>query len=87
MCEHNVAEHMEKFSTPTIIGFIARLEIEVIHVCVEETKTSVKPSSPLQSTCKTHRDRSQPSDHSGRRPKPRDRDWGEHPQAGVDYAH
>ena len=41
MCEHNVAGHVDKFSTPSMIGLIEPASIEAIHVRMEEGQTSV----------------------------------------------
>ena len=41
VCEHNVAGHVDKFSTPSMIGLIEPASIEAIHVRMEEGQTSV----------------------------------------------
>ena len=41
VCEHNVAGHVDKFSTPSMIGLIERASIEAIHVHMEEGQALV----------------------------------------------
>ena len=41
VCEHNVAGHVDKFSTPSMIGLMERASIEAIHQFLEEGQTSV----------------------------------------------
>ena len=41
VCKHNVAGHVDKFSTPSMIDLIERASIEAIHVHMEESQTSV----------------------------------------------
>jgi predicted thioesterase len=41
VCEHNVAGHVDKFSTPSMIGLMERAAIEAIHQFLEEGQTSV----------------------------------------------
>jgi len=41
VCEYNVAGHVDKFSTPSMIGLIERLSIEAIHVHMEEGQALV----------------------------------------------
>ena len=41
VCEHNVAGHVDKFSTPSMISLMERAAIEAIHGCLEEGQTSV----------------------------------------------
>lgn len=41
VCEHNVAGHVDKFSTPSMIGLMERASIEAIHEHLAEGQTSV----------------------------------------------
>ena len=41
VCEHNVAGHVNKFSTPSMISLMERAAIEAIQGYLEEGKTSV----------------------------------------------
>ena len=41
VCEHNVAGHVGKFSTPSMISLMEQAAIEAIHGCLEEGQTSV----------------------------------------------
>ena len=41
VCEHNVAGHVNKFSTPSMISLMERAAIEAIQGCLEEGQTSV----------------------------------------------
>ncbi|MEE2881687.1 MAG: thioesterase family protein [Chloroflexota bacterium] len=41
VCEHNVAGHVDKFSTPSMIGLMERAAIEAIQLCLEDGQTSV----------------------------------------------
>ena len=41
VCEHNVAGHVDKFSTPSMISLMERAAIEAIQGCLEEGQTSV----------------------------------------------
>ena len=34
VCEHNVAGHVDKFSTPSMIGLMERAAIEAIQLCL-----------------------------------------------------
>ena len=41
VCEHNVAGHVSKFSTPSMIGLMERASIDAVHALLEEGQTSV----------------------------------------------
>lgn len=41
VCEHNVAGHVNKFSTPSMISLMERASIEAVHLYLEEGQTSV----------------------------------------------
>ena len=41
VCEHNVAGHVDKFSTPSMIELMERAAIEAIQLCLEDGQTSV----------------------------------------------
>ncbi len=41
VCEHNVAGHVDKFSTPSMIGLMERASIEAISGLLGEGQTSV----------------------------------------------
>ncbi len=41
VCEHNVAGHVGKFSTPSMISLMEQAAIEAIHGCLEKGQTSV----------------------------------------------
>ncbi len=41
VCEHNVAGHVDKFSTPSMIGLMEQASIEAISGLLEEGQTSV----------------------------------------------
>ena len=41
VCEHNVAGHVDKFSTPSMIGLMERAAIETIQLCLNGGQTSV----------------------------------------------
>ena len=41
VCEHNVAGHVDKFSTPSMISLMERAAIEAIDPYLEEGQTSV----------------------------------------------
>ncbi len=41
VCEHNVAGHVDKFSTPSMIGLMERASIEAVDRFLEEGQTSV----------------------------------------------
>ncbi len=41
VCEHNVAGHVDKFSTPSMIGLMERASIEAISGLLGEEQTSV----------------------------------------------
>ena len=41
VCEHNVAGHVDKFSTPSMISLMERAAIEAIQGYLEEGQTSV----------------------------------------------
>ena len=41
VCEHNVAGHVDKFSTPSMISLMERASIEAIHEHLVEGQTSV----------------------------------------------
>ena len=41
VCEHNVAAHVEKFSTPSMIGLMERAAVEAVHAFLDEGQTSV----------------------------------------------
>jgi fluoroacetyl-CoA thioesterase len=41
VCEHNVAGHVDKFSTPSMISLMERASIQAIHDYLEEGQTSV----------------------------------------------
>ncbi len=41
VCEHNVAGHVDKFSTPSMISLMERASIQGIHELLEEGQTSV----------------------------------------------
>lgn len=41
VCEHNVARHVEKFSTPSMIELMERASIQAIHGLLDEGQTSV----------------------------------------------
>lgn len=41
VCEHNVAGHVDKFSTPSMISLMERAAIEAIQGYLEAAKTSV----------------------------------------------
>ena len=41
VCEHNVAGHVDKFSTPSMIGLMERAAIEAIQLSLDEGQTSV----------------------------------------------
>ncbi len=41
VCEHNVAGHVDKFSTPSMISLMERAAIETIHELMEDGQTSV----------------------------------------------
>ena len=41
VCEHNVAGHVDKFSTPSMISLMERAAIEAIHGLLDEGQTSV----------------------------------------------
>ena len=36
VCEHNVAGHVDKFSTPSMIGLMERAAIAAVQECLEE---------------------------------------------------
>ena len=41
VCEHNVAGHVNKFSTPAMIGLMEQAAIEAVHSLLDEGQTSV----------------------------------------------
>ena len=41
VCEHNVAGHVDKFSTPSMIGLMERSAIQAVHEHLGEGQTSV----------------------------------------------
>ena len=41
VCEHNVASHVNKFSTPSMIGLMEGASIEAVRELLEEGQTSV----------------------------------------------
>ena len=41
VCEHNVAGHVDKFSTPSMIGLMERVAIQAILSCLEDCQTFV----------------------------------------------
>ena len=41
VCEHNVAGHVDKFSTPSMIGLMERASVEAISGLLGEGQTSV----------------------------------------------
>jgi len=41
VCEHNVAGHVGKFSTPSMIGLMEGAAIQAVHEYLEEGQTSV----------------------------------------------
>ena len=41
VCEHNVAGHVDKFSTPSMIGLMEQAAIQSILLCLEDDQTSV----------------------------------------------
>ena len=41
VCEHNVAGHVDKFSTPAMIGLMEQAAIQAVHEFLEEGQTSV----------------------------------------------
>ena len=41
VCEHNVASHVNKFSTPSMIGLMEGASIEAVRDLLEEGQTSV----------------------------------------------
>ena len=41
VCEHNVAGHVDKFSTPSMISLMERAAIVAVEDCLEEGETSV----------------------------------------------
>ena len=41
VCEHNVAGHVDKFSTPSMISLMERSAIQAVHDQLEEGQTSV----------------------------------------------
>jgi len=41
VCEHNVAGHVDKFSTPSMIMLMEQASIQAVHGVLEEGKTSV----------------------------------------------
>ena len=41
VCEHNVAGHVDKFSTPSMISLMERAAIAAVEDCLEEGQTSV----------------------------------------------
>ena len=41
VCEHNIAGHVDKFSTPSMISLMERAAIEAIQGCLDEGQTSV----------------------------------------------
>ena len=41
VCEHNVAGHVDKFSTPSMISLMERSAIQAVHDHLEEGQTSV----------------------------------------------
>ncbi len=41
VCEHNVAGHVDKFSTPSMISLMERAAIAAVQDCLEEGRTSV----------------------------------------------
>ena len=41
VCEHNVAGHVDKFSTPSMIGLMEQAAIQAVHEFLEEGQTSV----------------------------------------------
>jgi predicted thioesterase len=41
VCEHNVAGHVDKFSTPSMIGLMERAAITAVQDCLEEGQISV----------------------------------------------
>ena len=41
VCEHNVAGHVDKFSTPSMIGLMERAAIQAVQEFLEEGQTSV----------------------------------------------
>ena len=41
VCEHNVAGHVNKFSTPSMIGLMEGASIEAVQSLLDETQTSV----------------------------------------------
>ena len=41
VCEHNVAGHVAKFSTPSMIGLMEQASINAVHEFLEEGQTSV----------------------------------------------
>ena len=41
VCEHNVARHVEKYSTPSMIELMERASIQAIHGLLDEGQTSV----------------------------------------------
>ena len=41
VCEHNVAPHVDRFSTPSMISLMERASVEAIHPHLEEGQTTV----------------------------------------------
>ena len=41
VCEHNVAGHVDKFSTPSMIGLMEQAAIEAVHAHLDADQTSV----------------------------------------------
>lgn len=41
VCEHNVAGHVDKFSTPSMIGLMEQAAIQAVHGFLDEEQTSV----------------------------------------------
>ena len=41
VCEHNVAGHVDKFSTPSMIGLMEGASINAVHQYLDEGQTSV----------------------------------------------
>ena len=41
VCEHNVARHVDKFSTPSMIGLMERASMNAVDQYLEEGQTSV----------------------------------------------
>ncbi len=41
VCEHNVAGHVDKFSTPSMIGLMEQAAIQAVHQFLDDGQTSV----------------------------------------------